>query len=46
MMKGEEQKILHKGSTDKVNAFIILLCPLNRINFQYKQGKKKKKKKK
>jgi len=33
MMKGEQQKILHKGSNDKVNAFITLLYPLNRIKF-------------
>jgi len=32
-MKGEQQKILHKGSNDKVNAFITLLYPLNRIKF-------------
>lgn len=33
MMKGEQQKILHKGSNDKVNAFITLLYPLNGIKF-------------
>lgn len=32
-MKGEQQKILHKGSNDKVNAFITLLYPLNGIKF-------------
>ena len=32
-MKGEQQKILHKGSKDKVNAFITLLYPLNGIKF-------------
>ena len=32
-MKGEQQKILHKGFNDKVNAFITLLYPLNRIKF-------------
>ena len=40
MMKGEQQKILHKGSNDKVNVFILIYI-LNRINFQYKQDKKK-----
>ena len=34
MMKGEQQKILHKGSNDKVNVFITLLYPvLNGIKF-------------
>jgi DDE superfamily endonuclease len=33
MMKGEQQKILHKGSNDKVNAFITLLYSQNRIKF-------------
>ena len=34
MKKGEQQqKILHKGSNDKVNVFITLLYPLNRIKF-------------
>ena len=33
MMKGEQQKILHKGSNDKVNAFITLFYPLNGIKF-------------
>lgn len=33
MMKGEQQKILHKGSGDKVNAFITLLYPYNGIKF-------------
>ena len=31
--RGEQQKILHKGSNDKVNAFITLLYSLNRIKF-------------
>ncbi|HEX2406786.1 MAG TPA: hypothetical protein VHJ38_06205 [Nitrososphaeraceae archaeon] len=31
--RGEQQKILHKGSNDKVNVFITLLYPLNRIKF-------------
>jgi N-acetyl-beta-hexosaminidase len=33
MKRGEQQKILHKGSNDKVNVFITLLYPLNGIKF-------------
>ena len=33
MRKGEQQKILHKGSNDKVNVFITLLYPMNGIKF-------------
>jgi len=33
MKRGEQQKILHKGSKNKVNAFITLLYPLNAIKF-------------
>ena len=33
MMKGEQQKIVHKGTNKKVNAFITLLYPLNKIKF-------------
>ena len=33
MRRGEQQKILHKGSNDKVNVFITLLSPLNGIKF-------------
>jgi hypothetical protein len=33
MMKGEQQKVLHKGTNDKVNAFITLLYPYNGIRF-------------
>ena len=33
MKKGEQQKILHKGSNDKVNVFITHLYPLNGIKF-------------
>ncbi len=32
-MKGEQQKIVHKGTNDKVNAFITLLYPNNGIKF-------------
>jgi hypothetical protein len=31
--RGKQQKILHKGSNDKVNVFITLLYPLNGIKF-------------
>ena len=33
MKRGEQQKILHKGSNDKVNVFITLLYPMNGIKF-------------
>ena len=33
MRRGEQQKILHKGSNDKVNVFITLLYPMNGIKF-------------
>ena len=33
MRRGEQQKILHKGSNDKVNVFITLLYPQNGIKF-------------
>jgi transposase len=33
MMKGEQQKILHKGTREKVNAFITLLYPYNGTKF-------------
>ena len=33
MMKGEQQKIVHKGTKEKVNVFITLLYPLNKIKF-------------
>ena len=33
MKRGEQQKILHKGSNDKVNVFVTLLYPLNGIKF-------------
>jgi hypothetical protein len=33
MRRGEQQKILHKGSNDKVNVFITLLYLLNGIKF-------------
>ena len=33
MKRGEQQKILHKGSNNKVNVFVTLLYPLNGIKF-------------
>jgi len=33
MMKGEQQKIIHEGTKEKVNAFITLLYPYNGIKF-------------
>lgn len=33
MMKGEQQKIIHKGTKEKINAFITLLYPYNGIKF-------------
>jgi transposase len=33
MKRGEQQKIVHKGTSDKVNAFITLLYPYNGIKF-------------
>jgi transposase len=33
MKRGEQQKILHSGSNNKVNVFITLLYPQNRIKF-------------
>ena len=33
MMKGEQQKIIHSGTKEKVNAFVTLLYPYNGIKF-------------
>lgn len=33
MKRGEQQRILHKGTNNKVNAFITLLYPQNKIKF-------------
>jgi hypothetical protein len=33
MKRGEQQKVLHNGTNDKVNAFITLLYPLDKIKF-------------
>ena len=34
MKRGEQQKILHKGSNDKVNVFITLFYPQMESNSQ------------
>ncbi len=33
MKRGEQQKIFHKGTNDKINASITLLYPQNKIKF-------------
>jgi transposase len=33
MKRGEQQKVLHNGTNDRVNAFITLLYPLDKIKF-------------
>ena len=39
MMKGEQQKIFHKGSNEKINAFITLLYPSNKIKFKISKSR-------
>ena len=39
MKMGEQQKVLHKGTNDKVNAFITLLYPQNKIKFNMSKTK-------
>jgi putative transposase len=39
MMKGEQQKIFHKGSDAKINAFITLLYPSNKIKFKISKSR-------
>ena len=38
-MKGEQQKIYHKGLNEKINAFIILLYPSNKIKFKISKSR-------
>ena len=38
-MKGEQQKIYHKGSNRKINAFITLLYPSNKIKFNISKSR-------
>ena len=39
MMKGYQQKIFHKGSNAKVNAFITLIYPLNKVKFKISKSR-------
>ena len=38
-MKGEQQKIFHKGSNRKINAFTTLLYPSNKIKFKISKSR-------
>jgi transposase len=38
-MKGYQQKIFHKGSNAKVNAFITLIYPLNKVKFKISKSR-------
>jgi len=38
-MKGEQQKIFHKGSKRKINAFITLLYPSSKIKFRISKSR-------
>ena len=38
-MKGEQQKIYHKGLNEKINAFITLLYPSNKIKFKISKSR-------
>ena len=39
MIKGEQQKIFHKGSNAKINAFITLIYPSNKIKFDISKSR-------
>ena len=39
MMKGQQQKIFHKVSNRKINAFITLLYPSNKIKFKISKSR-------
>jgi len=39
MMKGEQQKIFHNGLNRKINAFITLLYPSNKIKFKISKSR-------
>jgi transposase len=39
MMKGQQQKVFHKGSNIKINAFITLLYPSNKIKFKISKSR-------
>ena len=39
MMRGEQQKIFYKGSNTKINAFITLIHPSNKIKFKLSKSR-------
>ena len=39
MMKGIQEKIFHKGSNRKINAFITILYPSNKIKFKISKSR-------
>jgi hypothetical protein len=39
MLKGEQQKILYDGAKKKINAFITLLYPLNKVKFKISRSR-------
>jgi hypothetical protein len=39
MRKGEQQKIFYKGSNAKINAFITLIYPLNKVKFKISKSR-------
>jgi transposase len=39
MMKGKQRKIFHKGLNRKINAFITLLYPSNKIKFKISESR-------
>jgi hypothetical protein len=40
MTKGEQQRMFHKGSNRKINAFITLLYPSNKIKFKISKSRR------
>ena len=39
MMKGIQDKIFHKGSNRKINAFIAIVYPSNKIKFKISKSR-------
>jgi transposase len=39
MMRGEQQRIFYKGSNAKINAFITLTYPLNKVKFKLSKSR-------
>ena len=39
MMKGEQQKLFYNGSNRKINAFITLLYPSNKVKFKISESR-------